>query len=218
MQMLNLDPEQLAKEKGYTLDYLTCGSPIFQVKNFYTFTSDSIRLAHAVDKSEIDTLIDLCSGSGVVGLEVAGKVKVHNLYLVELQRELAEASRDSSRYNKSNSNIQVLNTDVKNLKNLLNQGMADVITCNPPYFKVGSGDVPSSPSRAMARHEITLNIKDIIQTSNYLLKENGRMYLIHVKSRLNEIERVLKENGFIIEDTEYISGKLERVIIRARKI
>ena len=79
MKMLN--PEQVAKQFGWQLDYLTDGSPIFQCDKYYTFTSDSVKLAKFVDEENIDTLVDFCSGSGIVGLEIIGRINTKNLVI-----------------------------------------------------------------------------------------------------------------------------------------
>lgn len=209
--------EKLAESRGYSLDYLTCGSPIFQIKNLYTFTSDSIQLAHFVKEKEIDCLVDLCSGSGVVGLEVVGTKNVKNAVLVELQPDLAECAKCSSELNNNETKIEVVNDDVNNFRKKFPNGMADVVTCNPPYFKAGSGDTPLNLSRAMARHEIKITLKEIIESSHYLLKEGGILYLVHIKSRQKEIEKLLLDFGFNITNEEILSGKLERILIRAEK-
>ena len=56
--------KNIADENNLELDYLTDGSPIFQDKNLYTFTSDSVVLARFVDEDKIERLVDFCSGSG----------------------------------------------------------------------------------------------------------------------------------------------------------
>lgn len=209
--------EEIAKQHEYDLDYLTCGGPIFQCKKLYTFTSDSIALAHKVNEEKIDTLVDLCSGSGVVGLEVVGIKNVKKAILVELQPKLYEMAKLSSECTATNTEIVVLNKDVKNLHLELPKDSADVVTCNPPYFKAGSGEVPVNISRAMARHEITLTIQDIIKTTSHILKSGGKFYLIHINSRIAEITKLLKIYNFKILESQVLSGKLERVIISAIK-
>ena len=68
--------QKIASDNNWELDYLTDGSPIFQSKELYTFTSDSVLLGKYVEENEIETLVDFCSGSGIVGLEVVGRLPV----------------------------------------------------------------------------------------------------------------------------------------------
>lgn len=204
-------------EEKYTLDYLTNGGPIFQVKGLYTFTSDSIALAHAVKEERINSCVDLCAGSGVVGLELAGVKFVEKLYLVELQPELIEACRKSVELSPLKTEIKVLNMDVKDTPELIEPNSVDVVITNPPYFKVGSGELPANESRAMARHELKLSLAELIETASKLLKPNGKFYMIHLNSRLPEIERTLNHFDFKILSKILLPGKLERIIIESIK-
>ena len=83
---MSADLIKLAEDNGCELDHLTYGGPIFQVKGLYTFTSDSVCLAKFVDEENIGCLVDFCSGSGIVGLEVAGRIKTQELYMFEIQK------------------------------------------------------------------------------------------------------------------------------------
>lgn len=208
--------EEFAKNNNYKLDYLSKGSPIFQVQDKYTFTSDSIHLAHMVKEEKIETLFDLCAGSGVVGLEVAEMKQVGNLYLVELQKELALCAKETVKLTKTKTKIEVINKSITDLEEYFS--LADVIVCNPPYFKVGSGEVNKNISRAMARHEITLTLEDIIKVSHKLLKETGKLYLIHIASRENEIMKLIKNHNFELVEKIELKGKLKRIILELKKL
>ena len=210
-----VDLTKLAEEKSYSLDYLTSGSPIFQVKNSYMFTSDSIKLAHAVEEQKIENLVDLCSGSGVIGFEIAGNLNVDKLTLVELQKDLADASKLSAEFFLKRTKVEVVNDSVLNLYKYIASNSVDVVVCNPPYFKKGSGVVGENKSRAMARHEVYLTLEDIIKETKRLLKNGGKFYLIHVNSRINEIEKLLNKYNLKLLKKMVLEGKLERVIIVA---
>ena len=43
-------------------------------------------LARFVDEDKIERLVDFCSGSGIVGMEVAGRVSVGELSEFEIQK------------------------------------------------------------------------------------------------------------------------------------
>lgn len=209
--------EKLTLKKGYSLDYLTCGSPIFQVADLYSFTSDSIELAHFVQEEKIECLVDLCSGSGVVGLEIVGTKKVKTAYLIELQKELAKASKLSSRFNLNKTNIHILNIKVQNTHLKIGENIADVIVSNPPYFKKGGGAVCKNYSRAMARHELELTLEELLKEVYTLLKVGGAFYLIHIKSRIDEIRRLANKYNLVIIEEKIIQGKLERVLVKMTK-
>ncbi len=66
----------------------------------YRFTSDAVALANFVHVSNFGRVVDLCSGSGVVGILVNAKNRVKDVTLVEIQQTLADMSLRSCQYNK----------------------------------------------------------------------------------------------------------------------
>jgi len=112
--MKTLNPEQVAKQFGWELDYLTDGSPIFQCDKYYTFTSDSVRLANFVSEDKIGTLVDFCSGSGIVGLEIIGRIKTQKLVQFEIQEELANLCKYTNMFN--NEKTEKVEIIIKELK------------------------------------------------------------------------------------------------------
>ncbi len=205
--------KKIATDNNWELDYLTDGSPIFQCKELYTFTSDSVVLGKFVDENEIGTLVDFCSGSGIVGLEVAGRIKVNKLYQFEIQPELAHLASESSKYNKSKTEIQVINDTLANAESYTKN--VDCIVCNPPYFKLGSGKVNQSSSKSLARHELSVTLQDIFISATKILKEGGSLYFIHIKEREKEMNALAKKYGFEERNKKILEGnKLVRFVVK----
>ena len=63
----------------------------------------------------------------------------------------------------------------------------DLITCNPPFFKVGHGAANPDRETDLARHEHTLTLDDLFTFAAYSLRERGRLALIHRAARLDEV-------------------------------
>lgn len=214
MKMLN--PEQVAKQFGWELDYLTDGSPIFQCDKYYTFTSDSVKLAKFVDEENIDTLVDFCSGSGIVGLEIIGRINTKNLVQFEIQKELAEISTYTNMFNNEKTNIVLHNTCLTDA-NMYVQNV-DCVCCNPPYFKKGSGKINEQVSKSIARHEISVTLEDIIVSAKNILKTGGSLYFIHIMERQNELIKLAKKYHFEVTKQEILEGnKLRRFLIKLIK-
>lgn len=212
--MKNLDKlQKIAKENDIELDYLTDGSPIFQSKKLYTFTSDSVVLAQYVDETRIETLVDFCSGSGIVGFEVAGRIKVDRLVQFELQEELARLAKLSAEYNESVSDIEVVNDSLENAIKYVQD--VDVVVCNPPYFKKGSGRINESSSKSLARHELSITLEDIFISASKILKRGGALYFIHIIEREKEMSKLSKKYGFTEIKKEVLLGnKLVRFLVK----
>ena len=63
----------------------------------------------------------------------------------------------------------------------------DVVTCNPPFFKVGNHQINPNDSKAIARHEILATLEDIVKEASFLLNTRGRFAMVHRPERLPEI-------------------------------
>ena len=79
-------------------------------------------------------------------------------------------------------------------KNLVKElGRFDVLTVNPPYKLNNSGIVNPNDKLAIARHEILCNLEDVIVAARRLLKDNGRMFIVHRPERLADIFSLMRK-------------------------
>ena len=76
--------------------------------------------------------------------------------------------------------------DVKNAANLVTKP-ADVVVCNPPYRKLGSGERQLAPNLALCRHEIAITLAEVIECAAKTLNNRGTFYLVHQAERIAEI-------------------------------
>ena len=146
--------------KDLVLEDLQCnGLMIYQSVNGYRFTSDSVALANFVKVKKNGNLIDLCSGSGVVGILANAKNIVNHVYMVELQKSLAEMCEKTVEYNKLN-NISILNRNVKGVHKLFTNIAIDTIVCNPPYYTSDTKARERNKEILIARNEVEINLEE----------------------------------------------------------
>ena len=67
------------------------------------------------------------------------------------------------------------------------------MTVNPPYKLNNSGIINPSDKLAIARHEIMCNLEDVIIASRILLKDNGRIFMVHRPERLADIITLMRK-------------------------
>ena len=78
-------------------------------------------------------VLDLCTGSGCIGISVAVNVRDSNVLLVDSSDKALEVCRANIIRNKSAHHVTAVNADaLKNPPPLL--GTFDMILCNPPYI------------------------------------------------------------------------------------
>lgn len=178
---------------------------IYQEENWFRFSLESILLPNFVTINlKTRNIIDLCTGNAPIPLVLSTKTKA-KIYGIEIQEDIYKLGIDSVLYNKLDNQIKLINDDVKNLKNHFNTEYFDIVTVNPPYFKYSDESIKNIDNhKTIARHEKSLNLYDIIKISRYLLKNNGRLAMVHRTERLVEILECLKENNLIPKKIQFI--------------
>lgn len=218
---MKFDPQL---KSGERVDELYANNiKIIQSADVFSFSLDAVLLAdfaQPILKQE-GKIIDLCSGNGAVGLFLTKKTKAH-ITQVEVQTRLVDMARRSIELNDLNEQVSVLNMDLKDILQEIKKDSVDTITCNPPYF----ADQPSSkknpnPYLALARHESTASLANIIVIISALLKMGGKMYMVHRPDRLQEIFSLLEKNRLVPKRIRLVYPKKGReanmVLIEAIK-
>ncbi len=154
------------KEFECKLDLLLSGEPLQYVLGKWDFyeseffvgrgvliprpeTEELVSLAvNMLKGKQSPVVIDLCSGSGCIGISIAKKIKNSSVYCVE-------KSEDALYYLNLNAkgvdNVTVINADITQLIDL---PVADIIVSNPPYIKTSvlsllQNEVQKDPTMAL---------------------------------------------------------------------
>ncbi len=76
--------------------------------------------------------------------------------------------------------------------------------------------------KSIARHELTLNLYDLIRNAKRLLKPMGSITLVHRSYRFTDISRILEDCGFSLKRVRFIYYSKDRnsnlVLVEAFKI
>ena len=194
---------------------------IVQNKNYFNFSLDSVLLPNFVDLNKnIKMILDLCTGNAPVPIILSQKTNA-KIYAVEIQKEIYELAKESIEINNI-KNIELLNIDAKEVVNLFETDSFDIITCNPPYFKNTKQSIKNDNKiKSIARHEILIDLEDIIKLSKKLLKNGGSLYLVHRTERLIDIIDLMKKNNLEPKKIQFIYPKENKesnlVLIEGRK-
>ncbi len=163
------------------------GLHIIQKKHGFRFGVDAVLLADFAKVRKKDTVIDFCTGTGIIPLLLYGKKEPQKITGVEIQKEFIEMAHKSVVYNGLEEKIIMVSGDLRNIEENKNRSKVDVVTVNPPYKKENSGILNEDDALTIARHEVTLNLEDVIKAAAYSLKDHGRFYMIHRPERLADI-------------------------------
>ena len=158
---------------------------IIQSLQGYRFSVDALLLAEFVSVRSEDLVVDLGAGCGIISLFLAVKRKVGFIVGLELQEELASQAKRNIALNKLEEKIALIRGDLRCLP--VGPEFAHIVVCNPPYRRQKSGRINPDSSKAIARHELSTKVNDILSASKALLKPGGRVALIYPANRLAEI-------------------------------
>lgn len=131
---------------------------------------------------------DVGCGSGVIALMLAQRFKNLTIEGIEIEIEAAKEAY----YNFANSpwerRLTVCNADYGVFAEKRDECTLNLIISNPPYFQ--NGALAPDMTRRIARHEGNLNFKMLIETSEKLLSDHGRLAMIipseHIETVRNE--------------------------------
>ncbi|CDR73074.1 MAG: GIY-YIG nuclease family protein [Lactobacillus delbrueckii] len=162
---------------------------IIQDGQSFAFSLDTLLLAYWAKEAikNRSKVVELCSGNAAASLYMAAFNKAH-YDDVELQEDIVSKARRSVELNDMQDRITVHQGNVKDADSFLRKDSYDVVVVNPPYFKAPAGHkLNPDRSKAIARHELEINLEEIIAVSAGLLKMKGKMFMVHRPERLGEI-------------------------------
>ena len=169
------------------------GLQLIQKEQGFRFGVDAVLLSHFANVKKKHRVIDLCTGTGIVSFLVYGKYKPQEVIGLEIQDDMVEMANRSSKLNDTSDIVKFVQGDLKDKALLDSLGRFDVVTVNPPYKLNNAGILNPNDKLAIARHEIMCNLEDVIVSARRLLKDNGRMFIVHRPERLAGIFGLMRK-------------------------
>ena len=181
-------------EKDESIDDLQLnGLQLIQKNEGFRFGVDAVLLSHFANVKKKHRVIDLCTGTGIVSFLMYGKYNPSEVVGFEIQEEMVEMANRSAKLNDITDRIKFVKGDLKDKKLLDSLGRFDVVTVNPPYKLNSAGILNPNDKLAIARQEIMCNLEDVIVASRKLLKDNGRIFIVHRPERLADIFGLMRK-------------------------
>lgn len=188
-----LQNEVIINENETIDDLQLKGLKLIQKKDAFRFGVDAVLLSEFANIKKNFRVIDLCTGTGIVPFLILGKYGPKEIVGVEVQEEITEMANRSVILNQVEDKIKFINRNLKDVGFLKQLGRFDVLTVNPPYKLNNSGIINPRDGLAIARHEILCDLEDVIYSARILLKDNGRMYMVHRPERLADILNLMRK-------------------------
>jgi release factor glutamine methyltransferase len=170
-----------------------------------------------INENNFNTLIDMCTGSGAIGISIANNCNIQTCVLVDISLDAIKlANKNIVKNNVTNKCLCVSSNLFNNIKNKV-----DIIVSNPPYISKEElltldKYVLKEPKLALDGGEEGLDIykRIIIDSVNYL-NENGYLIFEIGYKQKEDLKNINKEFGNNFEYIECIKdlGNNDRVVV-----
>ena len=181
----------ILKENERIDDLEIDGFRIIQNQFCFCFGMDAVLLANFARISPKADVIDLGTGTGIVPLLLAAKSKGQSWTGLEIQENMVDMARRSVEMNEVTEKVNILQGDLKAVREMFKPAQFGAVTSNPPYMTENSGLKNPSDTIYISRHEVSASLEDVVSAASYLLKTNGTFTMVHRPSRLPEIMEMM---------------------------
>ena len=194
---------------------------LYQPNNGYCYNSDTHFLYNFIKenlkkfKNVKGKVLDIGSGSGILGLLVCRDLEKLELNQCEVQDKFEQLSNINSKNNKIENTLfkgkfQEINFDKE----------FDICISNPPFYHC---DVVKTENEniKIARYNDSLPLEDFIKKTAKILNQNGKFFFCYDVKQINDIIILLNKYKFNIESLQFVHPKKEKeaslILVYARK-
>lgn len=195
------------------LDYLISDgkTQIIQSPTIFSYSLDAVLLANftyvPINKG---SMLDLCTGNGVIPLLLAKRTK-GSITGLEIQKRLANMADRSVILNGLEEKITIIEGDLKERHEGLKQSYYDVVTCNPPYFATpNKTEHNQNEYLTIARHEVCCTLEDVVKACKLYVKPGGKVSLVHRPERLVDMLTLFRKYKIEPKRIQYVYPKVDK--------
>lgn len=186
---------------------LNNGYKLIQKKDGFRFSVDAVILSDFFSPTKKGKILDIGCGNGIIPILLYSKGKGEDITGVEIQEENCELALKNVKLNNLEEYIKIETDDVKEYSK---GNTFDYIISNPPYMEVDGKKQNILSCKSIARHELTLNLYDLIRNAKRLLKPVGSITLVHRSYRFTDISRILEDCGFSLKRVRFVYYSKDR--------
>ncbi len=193
----------------YTYELLDNARQIYvAVNDVHRFGMDAVLLSDFAKLKKTDVCLDLCCGNGVIPMVLYRNWQPKHLYGVEIQKAAYELSLLSAEKTGISERFTPILSDLKDIAHIrqtIEFGSLDAVTCNPPYKAAGRGIRSELDAEYIARHEALCNIEDVCLAASKFLRFGGGLYLCQRPERLADVMEAMRKYGIEPKRLQFVS-------------
>lgn len=160
-------------------------------------------------------ILDICSGSGAIGLTLALELEKSRISLLEIDKDALKVSEDNCKYYGLSDRVKFILGNALEYKPDMSY---DIVVCNPPYISKEEYDgledeVKYEPYKALvAERDGLLFYEEIISNFDLYCKSKGVIYLEIGFKQYDAVRNIAEVNGLKIRCVKDYSGS-DRVAV-----
>ena len=165
---------------------------IIQRKDMFNFSLDTVLLAHfCTINKDLDEIIDFGTNNAAIPLLLSLRTD-KKIKGIEIQKEAVDLALKNVQLNDLEHQIKIIHSDIKDY--VKNASKVKLVVCNPPFFRVDErSNLNDNEFLKIARHEIKINLEEIIQSAARILDNKGRFAMVHRPDRMIEIINIMQK-------------------------
>lgn len=200
----------VALKPGERVDELIINNlKLIQHPGEFCFSLDAVLLAHFASVRHDGAVADLGAGTGVIGLLLLARGAA-TVTGIELNPVMADMASRSAKLNGLEDKLQIVSGDLRLVRDFLPGGNYELVVSNPPYRPVGGGYINPNDRVAMARHELTASLPDVVAAARHLVKYRGRFAMVHLPERLAEITLAMCQAGIEPKRLQFVYPRVDK--------
>lgn len=174
-------------------EYLGGGVTAF-ISDSHGFGTDAVLLADFAAPSKKAKCCDLGTGCGIIPLlwcrKPGGRITG-----VDIMPQACSQLEAAIEFNSLSNRLNVVNSDLRELKDKLELGSFDLVTMNPPYKAAGTGIESARGAQRIARHGIACSLDEVCSAAAALLNFSGKFCVCLRPERLCELFCSMRQAG-----------------------
>ncbi len=197
-------------------------SPDVLIPRDDTIAVASLAIKQGIFLPESPRILDLCCGSGCIGLALASRVKDARVTLADISKEALAVAKKNTVLNKMSGHVSCVQADALREPSPF-LGKFDMIVSNPPYITAQEmTELPDSvadyePHLALFGGEDGLNFyRSIAKNYKSALKPGGYLCFEFGAAQGDDVCRILEENGYTILERTRDYNDRERAVLAQR--
>ena len=192
------------------IEYIDNDSLQLIVSDAHTFGTDALLLADFANVRASQKVCDFGTGCGIIPFYWLRSCTPKEVWAVEIQEKACQQLRRSLVLSDKQDAVQLLHTDLRDLKGKMEAGSLDVVTMNPPYTAQGHGlDCPDE-ARRTARSETAGSLEEICKAAAGILKFGGSFCVCLRPERLTETFFAMRAAGIEPKRLRFVHKQADR--------